>query len=345
MLSLTQQEQNLIQLLRESNYINFDRLQLEICRKNFERDLFTLLTKKGFNISEYPILLQQFMDILFSVDVCPSVSTFANFISWCDRGIIDPKKLWIKTNILDCYFDELYSPNNSDLKNFIDDISKKLIKWKGKEGQKADVGDGERLITIFTTNAICRGNDKEADIVFDGKEIDAKGSASRLQGSKDNGGVISAGKVFAQCMTEITGQKHNIKDFNFNKKGLSNYTSIMQKYSCSVDKIKYPFVKALSLIFTDVSEDKINSFLDASIVNNQIDPTKFMLEYDKFQFEIYTEKHNLAGVLFVNPNTCSIRYVTNSTEFSDLIVSKQIKVNTSQNWSQERNATYQYTVV
>lgn len=342
---LTANEQKLLDTIYSENYTNFNRLHLEICRKTIENKFSMLLTEKGFDVVGYPILLQQFTDIIFGVESSPSIDVLNQFVDWCFNGIINPVKLWEKDNITDCYFDELYEESNEDLKVFIDDVAKKLVKWKGKEGQKADVGDGERLITIYSTSDITRGGDKDADILFNGKQIDAKGAGSRLQGSKDISGVIAAGKVFVKCMAEITGSKHNVKDFNWNPTGLKKYAAVMKQYDCTIEQMKYPFVQSLSAIFTDVSTTKIKNFIDNCIVNNQIDPNKFIAEYSKFQIELYTEKHNLSGVFFINPSNCNIKYITDSQTFADMVDAKKFKVNTSHNWSQERNATYQYTIV
>lgn len=342
--TLTQGEQSLIDFIRSENYSNFNRLHLEICRQTIENNFSTLLSQKGFDIVEYPVLLQQFTDLVFSVKCSPSIAVLNSFIEWCHRGIIDPNKLWVKNNITECYFDELYDNDNKDLKFFVDEVAKKLIKWKGKEGQKADVGDGERLLAIYGTDDICRGGDKDADLVYIDSQIDAKGAGSRLQGAKDISGVIAAGKVFVKSMAEITGDNHDVKDFNWNPTGLKKYISVMKHYNCTVDQIKYPFIQSLSAIFTDVSKNKIETFIDNCIVDNQLNPDKFITEYSKFQFDLYTEKHNLAGVFFVNPNNCNIKYVEDPQTFGEMVSNNRFKINTSHNWSQQRNATYQYTI-
>jgi len=289
-----------------------------------------------FNIKNIDYcLVNSFYQIISKMDIQQThLSQFLNIIK--TSGILSEEKIMTKSNLKDCYNDDV--PN--EIVHKLNPVLMELIAWKGKEGTKADVGDGERALKILTKTSLCESED-----------LELKGSQCRLNGTTHgfSATTVAREEYLKYLNTFLPDEKKlsiDSSDFdwnnlNFHNKGIEYYNSLALKKK---DYISI-FATGIALVYTECDKEFLEKELETCFCGDKINVSEFHNIFSKIQFCYYQQLKKFKGVLFINKDNLNIKYIKNGKEFYDAIVSKQIKIQNSWSWKQHRNFTHQFTLI
>lgn len=252
-----------------------------------------------------------------------------------ETGILCREKIFKEQNLKHCFIDSI--PEN--IKSYLESVLETLVVWKGKEGTKADVGDGERAIKLLTKECISESN-----------TLEIKAMACRLNGTSEGfTTTTSARKEFLEYLNSILPEDKKISikkgddwnNLNFTNKGIKYFISL----NLTNDQLADVLVKGISLVYNKIDTQDLKKNLVKDCFNQEgMDEEKFKLFFVKVQFDYYQGLKGFEGILFINSKNHNIKYIVDGESFSKAIDSKEIIRSVSWSWKQDRNSTDQYTL-
>lgn len=276
------------------------------------------------------------------------------------KGSLQDKVHFLQKTIKEGYVDEskiksLKTPTHVSKisKNipFLTHIMEDLVKWTNKEMDKTGVGAGEAFLILGINGAT---KAPQGDVVttknnFELKSTNKKGggSGARFKGQGSHWALTpSVFKSFFKKLQSITSNDIS-KDpnlYNFNSKGIKSLNDLFKKYNASDNSIIDVMKIAIVGVYTSATKAELQ-FLNKTIKRGTIQEADFIVEFAAFQFEYYRRFENFDGVIFTNGASLNFLYIENKSGFIKSVKAGHLKVDTSWNWKQAQNNTYQIGVI